>query len=105
MESDFDLSQLYGNLITSRLHAERQDYKAALAALRRRPGWLFWPAVVTYHREEGRIAKWAARRAPSAPTSGTSAFATMSSPGLGPSCSGCGPSWRRSPLVRPTDPP
>ena len=47
---------LYGNLIAARLHEARREYKEALAALRRRDASFFWPVVVTYHREEGRIA-------------------------------------------------
>ncbi len=47
---------LYGNLISARLHATRREYAEALAALRRRDESLFWPIIVTYHREEGRIA-------------------------------------------------
>jgi serine/threonine-protein kinase len=46
---------LYGNLISARLHQERGEYGSALAAIRRRFD-IFWPPVVAYHREEGRIA-------------------------------------------------
>jgi tetratricopeptide (TPR) repeat protein len=49
-------SQLYGNLIAARLHEERQEYAAALSAIRRLPGWFLDAQVVTYHRDEGRIA-------------------------------------------------
>jgi serine/threonine-protein kinase len=53
---DWEDGPLYGNLISARLHQERQEYQEALAALRRRDASFFWPIVVTYHREEGRIA-------------------------------------------------
>jgi hypothetical protein len=46
---------LYGNLIAARLHRGRGEYQIALAAIRRRFD-IFWPPVVAYHREEGRIA-------------------------------------------------
>jgi serine/threonine-protein kinase len=55
-EADWADGPLYGNLISARLHEARQEYKEALAALRRRDASFFWPIVVTYHREEGRIA-------------------------------------------------
>ena len=54
--ADWADGPLYGNLISARLHEARQEYKEALAALRRRDASFFWPIVVTYHREEGRIA-------------------------------------------------
>jgi eukaryotic-like serine/threonine-protein kinase len=54
--ADWENGPLYGNLISARLHEARQEYKEALAALRRRDATFFWPIVVTYHREEGRIA-------------------------------------------------
>ena len=54
--ADWADGPLYGNLISARLHEARQEYKEALAALRRRDKAFFWPIVVTYHREEGRIA-------------------------------------------------
>jgi tetratricopeptide (TPR) repeat protein len=54
--ADWENGPLYGNLISARLHEARQEYKEALAALRRRDKAFFWPIVVTYHREEGRIA-------------------------------------------------
>ncbi len=51
-----ELSRVYGNLIAARLHEERHEYPAALRAIRRRDdGWVY-AGVVTYHREEGRIA-------------------------------------------------
>ncbi len=53
---DWEYGALYGNLIAARLHEARQQYKEALEALRRRDASFFWPVVVTYHREEGRIA-------------------------------------------------
>jgi len=50
-------SLVYGDLIAARLHEERGDYDAALAALRRRSELAWLDAeVVTYYREEGRIA-------------------------------------------------
>jgi tetratricopeptide (TPR) repeat protein len=55
-EIEWDWAPLYGNLIVARLHAARGEYAEALAALRRRDPSLFWPIIVTYHREEGRIA-------------------------------------------------
>jgi TolB-like protein len=55
-DDDSGLTWLYGNLIAARLHEERGEYPAALAAIRGRDGYWFDPAVVTYHREEGRIA-------------------------------------------------
>ena len=55
-EAEREDGPLYGNLISARLHEARQEYKEALAALRRRDASFFWPIVVTYHREEGRIA-------------------------------------------------
>ncbi len=54
--TDWEDGPLYGNLISARLHEAREEYQEALAALRRRDASLFWPVVVTYHREEGRIA-------------------------------------------------
>jgi hypothetical protein len=53
-ESDWIL--LLGNLIAARLHADRREYRDALAAVRRRDRNLLDPIYVTYHREEGRIA-------------------------------------------------
>jgi serine/threonine-protein kinase len=46
----------YGNLIAARLHEERGDYEAALRAVRRPGNTGPWRPVITYHREEGRIA-------------------------------------------------
>ena len=45
-----------GNLITARLHAERGELGAALAAVRRRSWGCACPFYLTYHREEGRLA-------------------------------------------------
>ena len=50
------VSHLYGILIAARLHEERQEYAAALSAIRRLPGWFVEPQMVPYHRDEGRIA-------------------------------------------------
>ncbi len=53
----------YGNLIASRLHEERGEIPAALAALRRRyVGVATFPHYVTYLREEGRLAALAGDR-------------------------------------------
>jgi serine/threonine-protein kinase len=50
-------SLIYGNLIAARLHEERHEYAAAQAALRRRSELAWSDAeLVTYHREEGRMA-------------------------------------------------
>jgi hypothetical protein len=54
--SDWTMSLVYGNLISARLHEARREYGAALAALRRRDSSWSSPALVTYHREEGRLA-------------------------------------------------
>ncbi len=51
-----DGSLLYGNLIAARLFEQRGDYAAALRAIRRRFGDWVYPEVVSYHRDEGRIA-------------------------------------------------
>jgi hypothetical protein len=55
-QDDAGVSWLFGNLIAARLHEQRREYDKALAAIRGRDGYWFWPAVVTYHRDEGRIA-------------------------------------------------
>jgi hypothetical protein len=54
----------YGNLIAARLHEERGEIPAALAAVRRRYiGVATFPHYVTYLREEGRLAALAGDRA------------------------------------------
>jgi len=54
LSSEFACS---GNLISARLHEERGELPAALAAVRRRLfGNAFFPAYVRYLREEGRLA-------------------------------------------------
>ncbi len=45
-----------GNLISARLHEDRDEYREALTAIRRRDRNELQPIYVTYHREEGRIA-------------------------------------------------
>jgi hypothetical protein len=52
-----DMVPLVGNLVAARLHEERGELAAALAAVRRR-WWGQWvdPGYVVYHREEGRLA-------------------------------------------------
>jgi hypothetical protein len=45
-----------GNLVSARLHEDRGEREAALAALRRRQWGLICPHFVVYHREEGRLA-------------------------------------------------
>jgi hypothetical protein len=53
----------YGNLIAARLHEERGEIPAALAALRRRLiGFAIFPCYATYLREEGRLATLAGDR-------------------------------------------
>jgi serine/threonine-protein kinase len=47
----------FGNLVAARLHEERGELPAALAALRRRyVGIATWPHYVTFLRHEGRLA-------------------------------------------------
>jgi hypothetical protein len=54
----------YANLIAARLHEDRGEIPAALAAVRRRWTGLAWfPHYVTYLREEGRLAALAGDRA------------------------------------------
>ena len=54
----------YGNLIAARLHEERGELPAALAALRRRyTGVATFPHYVTYLRHEGRLAALTGDRA------------------------------------------
>jgi serine/threonine-protein kinase len=53
----------YGNLIAARLHADRGEIPAALAAVRRRlVGFATFPHYVSYLREEGRLAALAGDR-------------------------------------------
>jgi hypothetical protein len=53
-----------GNLVAARLHEQRGELPAALAAVRRRMfGVLALPEYVTYQREEGRLAALAGDRA------------------------------------------
>ena len=54
----------YGNLIAARLHEERGEIPAALAAVRRRRVGIAWfPHYVKYLREEGRLAALTGDRA------------------------------------------
>jgi hypothetical protein len=54
----------YGNLVAARLHEERGDLPAALAALRRRYlGVATFPQYVTFLRHEGRLAALTGDRA------------------------------------------
>jgi serine/threonine-protein kinase len=46
----------WGNMVAARLHEERGELRAALAAMRRRSWGLVCPSYVVYHREEGRLA-------------------------------------------------
>ena len=52
----------YGNLIAARLHEERGEIPAALAAVRRRYVGVAFPHYVRYLREEGRLAALAGDR-------------------------------------------
>ena len=54
VDQDWGDPLLYGNLIVARLFEQRGDYAAALAAIRRTQPVA--STMVTYHREEGRIA-------------------------------------------------
>jgi hypothetical protein len=54
--STWGLVMLYGNLMAARLHEARGELEPALRAIRRRDWTEFWPVLVTYHREEGRLA-------------------------------------------------
>jgi serine/threonine-protein kinase len=48
---------IIGNLLSARIHEQRGELPAALAALRRRVFDLLWaPAYAVYHRQEGRLA-------------------------------------------------